>query len=40
MEAEEVELESDEFWKPEDVVAIEYDEEHRPVPSQYQRYAR
>jgi hypothetical protein len=29
----------DQLWKPEDVVAIEYYEQHRDVPPQYQRYA-
>lgn len=29
----------DEYWKPVDVVAIEYYEEHRNVPAQYQRFA-
>ena len=29
----------DELWKPEDVVAIEYYQEHRDVPPQYQRFA-
>lgn len=29
----------DEFWKPEDVVAIEYYQEHKDVPTAYQRYA-
>jgi hypothetical protein len=29
----------DEMWKPSDVVAIEYYEEHRDVPPQYQRFA-
>jgi hypothetical protein len=29
----------DEFWKPDDVVAIEYYQEHKDVPAAYQRYA-
>lgn len=29
----------DEFWRPQDVVAIEYYAEHRDVPPQYQRFA-
>lgn len=33
------EFQPDEYWTPQDVVAIEYYEQYRDVPPQYQRYA-
>ena len=39
MEAEGATFQPDEYWKPEDVVAIEYYAEHREVPPQYERFA-
>lgn len=39
MEVPGAQFQPDEFWKPEDVVAIEYYEQHREVPPQYQRFA-